>query len=89
MSEEIGVRQLRDHATSVVRAVREEQAEYIITVHGKPVAVLRPYTPADEVRQREEAATAFMAELDALSEQVSRAWRSDQSAVEAVRDQRR
>lgn len=36
----IGVRELKNQANEIVRSVREEQAEYIVTYHGEPVAVL-------------------------------------------------
>jgi len=38
----IGVRELREHTADVLRQVREQQAEYIITYQGKPVAFLAP-----------------------------------------------
>jgi antitoxin (DNA-binding transcriptional repressor) of toxin-antitoxin stability system len=38
----IGVRGLRDHTTEVLRRIREENAEYIITCQGQPVAILQP-----------------------------------------------
>jgi len=38
----IGVRELREQATEVLRKVREEKAEYIITHQGRPVAMLLP-----------------------------------------------
>lgn len=38
----IGVRELREHTADVLRQVREEQAEYVITYQGKPVAFLSP-----------------------------------------------
>ena len=39
---EIGIRQLKNDASEILRAVREEKVEYIITLRGQPVAVLRP-----------------------------------------------
>lgn len=39
---EIGIRQLKNEASEILRAVREEKVEYIITLRGQPVAVLRP-----------------------------------------------
>ena len=39
---EIGIRQLKNETSEIIRAVREEKAEYIITLRGQPVAVLRP-----------------------------------------------
>ncbi len=44
----IGVRELKEQATAVVRSVREEGAEYVITLRGEPVAVILPIKPAGE-----------------------------------------
>ena len=38
----IGVRELRQQASEVIRRVREEQAEFVITYQGRPVAILLP-----------------------------------------------
>jgi prevent-host-death family protein len=38
----IGARDLRQKTSEVLRRIREEQAEYIITYQGKPVAILLP-----------------------------------------------
>ena len=38
----IRVRDLRRRAREILRRIREEKAEYLITYQGKPVAVLRP-----------------------------------------------
>lgn len=38
----IGVRELREHTTEVLRQVREQRAEYVITHQGRPVAFLSP-----------------------------------------------
>jgi prevent-host-death family protein len=47
LKEEIGIRELKNKISSIVRQVREESAEYIITHHGRPVAILRPITEED------------------------------------------
>ena len=47
MKEEIGIRELKNRTSSIVRQVREQSAEYIITHHGRPVAVLRPINEED------------------------------------------
>jgi prevent-host-death family protein len=36
----IGVRELREHTSEVLRQVREENAEYVITHQGRPVALI-------------------------------------------------
>ena len=38
----VGVRELKNRASEILRAVREEGAEYIITYQGRPMAVLLP-----------------------------------------------
>ena len=38
----IGVRELRQQASVVIRRVREENAEYVITYQGRPVAIILP-----------------------------------------------
>ena len=41
----VGVRELKNDASEVIRAVREDHAEYVVTYRGRPVAVLRPVEP--------------------------------------------
>lgn len=38
----IGIRELRENASEVIRKVREEKAEYMITYQGRPVAIILP-----------------------------------------------
>jgi prevent-host-death family protein len=38
----VGVRELKNKTSEILRAVREEGAEYIITYQGRPMAVLLP-----------------------------------------------
>jgi len=38
----IGVRELKNRASEIIRRVREEQAPYIITLRGKPSAMIIP-----------------------------------------------
>lgn len=40
--EEIGIRELKAHASDVVRAVQEQRARYVVTQRGKPVAAIIP-----------------------------------------------
>ena len=37
----LGVRELKSRASEVIRAIREDGAEYLITYRGRPVAFLR------------------------------------------------
>ena len=42
----IGIRQLKNDTSEILRSVREDKVEYVITYRGQPVAVLRPMEPA-------------------------------------------
>lgn len=89
MAIEIGVRELKNHTSKIVRAVREEAAEYVITVHGEPVALLRPLTELEEQKTRREKAVQFLEDLDELAWLVTAEWQSDQSGLALIEQQRR
>lgn len=42
----IGIRELKAQASDVVRQVKEQHAEYVVTVRGEPAALLLPIDPA-------------------------------------------
>lgn len=81
----IGVRELRDGATQVLRSVREEGARYVVTVHGKPAAVLIPVPEGAE----ELAFEAWEREWDELAREIEANWISEKSAVDLVTEGRR
>ena len=84
-AEEIGVRELKQRASEILRRVREEGAAYAITYRGKVVARLEGSAPVDN-RAR---AQAIWAEIDELAKEISAQVGPDVSAVEAVGEQRR
>ena len=59
----IGVRELKNHTSRVIRAVREEMSEYVVTLRGEPVAVLRPLTEEETQRLRRGETEAALADL--------------------------
>ncbi len=73
----IGVRQLKNEATQIVRAVREEHAQFIITVNGQPVATLRPYSDRDIAGVHRTQAAAEIAAIDRVAAEVGAAWRTE------------
>ncbi len=89
MPETVGVRELKNQASRVIRAVYEEMAEYVITLRGEPVAMLRPLTEEERDRLREEQVDTALTEMRSLAEEVALAWKSDKSGVELVAEQRR
>jgi prevent-host-death family protein len=89
MAIKIGVRELKNRASEIVREVRETQASYVVTVRGEPVAELRPLGALTIAERREEAVDQVMAEVEDLARRISRAWKSPKSAAELVEEQRR
>ena len=85
----IGVRELKNQTSRVIRAVREELAEYVVTLRGEPVAVLRPLTEEEAQRLRRVEIDETLAEMRTLAQQVGAAWTSPKSGVELIAEQRR
>ena len=70
----IGVRQLKNEATQIVRAVRDQNAQYVITVNGVPVATLRPYSDRDIAGLHRTQAAAELAAIDRIAAEVGARW---------------
>ena len=91
----VGVRELKNRATEIIRHVRESRAEYVVTYRGRPVAVLLPLDEGwldEETARAVEAATPsddVWAELEALRQEIDQSWKSEKTAVELVAEQRR
>jgi len=91
----VGVKELKDQATEILRNVREEQAQYIVTYHGRPVAVLLPIdeawlqTEQDRAVRTARPGPELLAELEALRAEIDANWTSDKTAVELIAEGRR
>lgn len=85
----VGVRELKNQTLRFIRAVREEMSEYVVTLRGEPVAVLRPLTEEEARRLRQAEIDETLAEMKMLARKVAAAWTSDKSGVELVAEQRR
>lgn len=68
---EIGVRQLKNEAPRILSEVRENEAEYLVTRHGKPVAVISPVSDSDLSPDHEDNVTAFLTILRKTAKLVS------------------
>jgi prevent-host-death family protein len=89
MAARVGVRELKNRASEIVREVREDRATYVVTVRGEPVAELRPLgDPSIRERRREEI-DQVLREVEELAERIERAWKSPKTAVELIEEQRR
>ena len=88
MRRKIGVRELKNELTDVIRRVGEERVEYTVTVHGRPVAVLRPLNVADAVVDADDDVQKELAEMAELAWRIGENWSSAKSAVQLLEDMR-
>ncbi len=85
--EEIGVRELKIHASEILRKVREERACYLVTYRGAPMGVLVPVDEDGDLPA--DYAPDPWAELDRLGERISRLPKPEQSLLDALSEMRR
>ena len=83
---DIGIRELKIHASTIIHQVKEKRMKYVVTHRGHPVAVI---IPIDEVHPMTETGKSVLAELEALGQQISQNWQSDQTSTEILSNQRR
>lgn len=81
----VGIRELKTHASEIVRRVREGGAVIDITYHGQVVARLVPVQPS----LPPEGVEAILAGMDQLAAEIGAGWPEGVSAVDAVREARR
>ncbi len=79
----VGVRELKEQTSELIRRVRERGDEIRVTHHGKVVARIIPAVPTDE-----DAAQAWD-DLDRLAAEVGKRWPKKISAAQAVSEARR
>ncbi|MGH7312046.1 MAG: type II toxin-antitoxin system Phd/YefM family antitoxin [Candidatus Rokuibacteriota bacterium] len=82
----IGVRELKERASQVLRRVRQRGEEVEITHHGRVVARL---IPASRERPSPRASAAAWSTLDRLAREIGARWPKGRSATNAVREGRR
>lgn len=85
---EIGIRQLKNEAPRILSEVREDEAEYLVTRHGKPVAVISPLSPLDRSYDDDDKVTAFLSRLQKTAKLVSDSASTTSSATVVSRQRR-
>ncbi len=83
----IGVRELKTHASEIMRKVREERVSYTITYRGKPVGVLLPLEESGDVAREKEQDS--WSELEKIREKMALLPRPKKSLIEALSEMRR
>lgn len=85
----IGVRELKTHVSEIVRNVREHGKRYLITHHGRPVALIVPVEDfALYATSGAEGADAWE-ELVRLGRAIARSWQPTQTSAELLSEMRR
>ena len=84
--QEVGIRELKQNTSKILRRVRERRESVTITHRGKPVAQLVPLADPDEIRAQ---GLSVLARIDELATEISAHWPAGVTAEEAVREQRR
>jgi prevent-host-death family protein len=88
---DVGVRELKTHASEIVRNVRERRARYTITYRGQPVGVLMPLDqpqPEPAIGPAGSSESAWD-ELVRLGREIGRGWRSPLTSTELLSEMRR
>lgn len=83
----IGVKELKIHASEIMRKVREERISYTITYRGKPVGVLLPLEESGDVAQEKEQDP--WSKLEKIREKMSSLPQPEKSLTEALSEMRR
>ncbi len=88
---EIGIRELKAHASEIIRAVRDQRARYLVTYRGRPVGVLLPIEEAGDeaTRAENETTNTPWEELEEVGEEIGRGWQSPLSSTELLSELRR
>jgi prevent-host-death family protein len=79
----VGVRELRDHASQILKRVSQGE---IVEVRNRGHVVAR-IVPA-EVVSREDAIKAWLKRNEGLAQEISAHWQGPQDCVAAIREQR-
>jgi prevent-host-death family protein len=88
---EIGVRELKAHASEIIRAIRDRRVRYVITYRGKPVGLLSPVSEMATLGQlaASESPAVVWDELTRLGEEIGRGWQSPLTGADLLSDMRR
>ena len=82
----VGVRELKQHTTKILRQVRQRSVEVQITYHGQIIARLLPVRLTKPTLPRR---SPVWTDLDELAAEIGARWPAKVSAVDAVREGRR
>jgi prevent-host-death family protein len=82
----IGIRELKQHTSRILRRVREEGEEILVTYRGRVVARMIPVSVSSS---NPAGQAAIWSDLDQLSAEISARWPAGVTASQAVEEGRR
>jgi len=89
----IGVRELREQTSEVIRRVREDRAEYVVTYQGRPVAIILPLDAGRAEKEMVQASRKAVLDnwerYERLAEELRRDWPTDLSTQDVIDSIRR
>ena len=80
----VGIRELKQQTSELIRLVRETGSEIQVTYHGQVVALLVPVK-----KTKSKNAERAWTQLDSLAAEISANWKKGVSATRAVSEGRR
>lgn len=83
---DVGLRELKTHASAIVQDVEKRRARYTITRRGRPVALIIPIENAASSISTEKSSWD---ELLHLGKEIAQGWKATQSSVETLSEMRR
>ena len=83
----IGIRELKTHASEIIRNVRQKKSRYVITYRGQPVGVLSPLGNAETLPSTE--MSSAWDELVQLGQEIADGWQSEMTGAEILSEMRR
>lgn len=84
---DVGIRDLKTHASAIVHAVREKHEQYVVTCRGRPVGLLCPLEDAPNPKATEQGAA--WEQLFAAGDRINAGWKSKKTGVQLVSEMRR
>ena len=85
---EIGIRELKVKLSETIRQVKENGIHYIVTRHGKPIAILSAVEKGEREQEPIDKDQGWV-ELEQIGEQIAQLPRSEKSVTIALTESRR
>ena len=86
---EIGVRELKAHASEIIRKLRDQRERYVVTYRGRAVGMLLPLKEPELEERLLQTTTDPWEELTQLGQEIGQGWQSDQTGTEILETMRR